>query len=93
MAAKVKCGWPGSGDDNMLKAAFLLLGAADWKWLYPCVPDKLRQLNKDGYRVVFFTNQVGIEKLKVKPEEIQRKVEAMISELDIPAYVSIKSTV
>ena len=42
--------------------------------------------------MVFFTNQVGIEKLKVKPEEIQQKVEAVISELDIPAYVSMRVT-
>ena len=63
------------------------IGAKDWQWLYSCIPDKLRELNEDGYRVVFFTNQVGIEKLKLKPEEIQQKVEDMIADLDIPAYV------
>ncbi|KAK3591259.1 hypothetical protein CHS0354_010624 [Potamilus streckersoni] len=44
-------------------------GASDWEWWNECVPTKLQKLHKDGYRVVFFTNQAGIEKMKVKPEE------------------------
>jgi bifunctional polynucleotide phosphatase/kinase len=63
-------------------------GATDWEWWDTKVPDKLRQLDKEGYRIIFITNQAGIEKLKVKPEEIQRKVEAIIKELDIPVLVS-----
>jgi bifunctional polynucleotide phosphatase/kinase len=39
--------------------------------------------------VIFFTNQAGIEKLKVQPEELQRKIEAIIKELDIPVLVSL----
>ena len=63
------------------------LGASDWEWWDDVVPEKLRDLNKDGYRVVFFTNQAGIEKLKVKPEEIMKKVEDIIAELGIPVLV------
>ena len=54
-----------------------------------CVPEKLRQLHKDGYRVIFFTNQAGIEKLKVKPEELTNKIEAIIKEIGIPILVRI----
>ena len=63
-------------------------GSKDWQWLYECVPDKLKELHKNGYRVVFFTNQLGIEKLKVKPEELQRKIEDMIEQIGVPIFVS-----
>ncbi|XP_060602378.1 bifunctional polynucleotide phosphatase/kinase-like [Ruditapes philippinarum] len=64
-------------------------GASDWEWWDESVPDKLRELHKDGYRVIFFTNQAGIEKLKVQPEELQRKIEAIIKELDIPVLAFV----
>ena len=53
------------------------------------MPDKLKELNDDGYRVMFFTNQAGIEKQKVKPQEIMTKIEAIIESLDIPILVSV----
>ena len=71
----------------------LTKGATDWEWWIDSVPDKLRELHKDGYRVLFFTNQAGIEKLKVKPEELQKKIEAIIKELGIPVMVNINETV
>ena len=64
-------------------------GSNDWEWLYDDVPDKLRELHHDGYRVAFFTNQAGIEKLKVTPETIKIKIEAMIKDLDFPCLVSL----
>ncbi len=63
-------------------------GAKDWDWWNEAVPDKLRKLNEDGYRVMFFTNQAGIEKQKVKPREIMTKIEDIIEKLDIPILVS-----
>jgi bifunctional polynucleotide phosphatase/kinase len=63
-------------------------GSNDWEFLYDCVPEKLRELHEDGYRVVFFTNQAGIEKDKVKPQSVKDKVEAIIKELGIPVVVS-----
>ena len=67
---------------------FLFSGAKDWDWLYDVVPDKLKELDGDGYRVMFYTNQAGIEKQKVKPQEIMTKIEAIIEKLDIPVLVS-----
>nr|KAG5697411.1 hypothetical protein BaRGS_008837 [Batillaria attramentaria] len=46
------------------------------------VAGKLRALDKDGFRVVFFTNQAGIEKDKVKPDTVKDKIEAIIKELE-----------
>ncbi|KAL3869457.1 hypothetical protein ACJMK2_042138 [Sinanodonta woodiana] len=64
-------------------------GASDWEWWSECVPVKLQQLHKDGYRVVFFTNQAGIEKMKVKPEEVKVKIEDIIQKLNIPVLAFI----
>ena len=52
------------------------------------MPVKLRQLDTDGYRVVFFTNQAGIEKGRVQPDTIRTKIEAIVAELGIPVLVS-----
>jgi len=29
----------------------------DWVWLYPGVPEKIKQYYEDGYMIVVFTNQ------------------------------------
>ena len=51
------------------------------------MPERLRELDEAGYRVCFVTNQAGIEKLKLQPEEITTKINALIQELDIPCFV------
>ena len=68
----------------------ILTGSKDWEWWDDSVPDKLKDLDKNNYRVVFFTNQAGIEKMKVSEEEIKIKIEHMIKELGIPIYVSLR---
>ncbi|XP_052070395.1 bifunctional polynucleotide phosphatase/kinase-like [Mytilus californianus] len=62
-------------------------GASDWEFWDEVVPSKLQELHHNGYRVIFFTNQAGIEKLKVKPEEFMKKTEAIIKEAGVPIYV------
>ena len=39
---------------------------SDWEFWCPSVRDKLRQLPKMGYQIVFFTNQAGLLKTKEK---------------------------
>lgn len=51
------------------------------------MPAKLKELHKDGYRVIFFSNQGGIEKKKAKISDLQTKVNAIVKELGIPVYV------
>jgi bifunctional polynucleotide phosphatase/kinase len=63
--------------------------AQDWKWFDKCVPDKLKDLNDKGYRILFITNQAGIEKQKVSFAELKSKFEAMLVELDIPVFIFI----
>ena len=67
---------------------FLAAGKNDWQWLYDCVVTSLRKLHDDGFQVVLFTNQAGIEKMKVKPEDLMEKIDAIVMELEIPCFVS-----
>jgi bifunctional polynucleotide phosphatase/kinase len=62
---------------------------SDWKWFDKCVPERLRELHKDGYRVVFLTNQGGIEKKNTTFKDLKTKFEAMLTELDIPVFIFI----
>ncbi|RLN55309.1 hypothetical protein BBJ28_00021499 [Nothophytophthora sp. Chile5] len=60
----------------------------DWKWFHPTlVRDKLAQLAGDGYMLVIFSNQNGIAKGNVSATEVQRKVEAIVTKLDLPMLV------
>ena len=68
---------------------YILTGPNDWVWLYDCVPDKLRSLYEEGYRIVFFTNQAGIEKNRTSSKDVMERVDGMCHDLSIPTYVRI----
>lgn len=65
------------------------IDAQDWTWFDKSVPVKLKELDTDDFRIVFITNQAGIEKGHTKPSELKAKFESMIKELDIPVYIFI----
>ncbi|KAL5017466.1 hypothetical protein ScPMuIL_007055 [Solemya velum] len=67
------------------------IGSNDWEFWDESVPGKLRNLDEDGYRIIFFTNQAGIEKQKVTPDVVKRKIEAIIADLNIPVLVFISA--
>eukprot|EP00298_Acanthocystis_sp_HF-20_P012273 c19808_g1_i1.p1 GENE.c19808_g1_i1~~c19808_g1_i1.p1 ORF type:complete len:401 (-),score=165.58 c19808_g1_i1:47-1249(-) len=54
----------------------------DWRLYDSCVPGKLLQLQKDGYKVVIFSNQNGLAKGKQKTskEDVQHKVHLLLDE-------------
>ena len=64
-------------------------GPKDWAFLLDCVPAKLKELHNDGTKLVFFTNQAGIEKKKVDVLELQTKFEDIINNLGVPVLVFI----
>eukprot|EP01101_Sappina_pedata_P004778 TRINITY_DN206_c0_g1_i1.p1 TRINITY_DN206_c0_g1~~TRINITY_DN206_c0_g1_i1.p1 ORF type:complete len:433 (-),score=177.45 TRINITY_DN206_c0_g1_i1:147-1328(-) len=66
------------------------VGKTDWRWWRPEVPTKLKALHADGYKIVIFTNQAGIEKNKTKKGDIMGKISMLSEELSIPlqAYIS-----
>eukprot|EP01083_Nonionella_stella_P029199 80459_1 len=64
-------------------------GRHDWRWWHPLVPKKLRELNDGGFKIVFFTNQAGIEKKKIHPQPLKEKFIDLAKELGFPYQVFI----
>lgn len=60
--------------------------ASDWKfWHDPTsVPKKLKELVEEGYRVVVFTNQGGVEKGHTQIDTLKKKFEAIHQALKLP---------
>ncbi|KAM6987628.1 bifunctional polynucleotide phosphatase/kinase [Tautogolabrus adspersus] len=61
----------------------------DWRILYPEIQPRLASLLKKGYKVVFFTNQMGIAKGKLRPEVFKCKVEDILTKLKLPVQVFV----
>ena len=53
----------------------------DWEWLYPNIPDKIKQYHADGFMIVIFTNQSKMW----KHEQIQHVAGA----LEIPVFIVV----
>ena len=53
----------------------------DWEWIYPNVPEKLKQYHSEGYMIVIFTNQT--KKWKCA------QIKFVADSLDIPLFVVI----
>ncbi|KAM9359157.1 bifunctional polynucleotide phosphatase/kinase [Symphorus nematophorus] len=61
----------------------------DWRILFPEIQPRLASLIKKGYKVVFFTNQMGIAKGKLRPEVFKSKVEDILTTLQLPVQVFV----
>ena len=66
-------------------------GPSDWKFLSGKIISKLKSVHDDGYKIVLFTNQAGIEKKKVKKSDIQTKLLAIMKKLAVPFQVFIST--
>ncbi|XP_038209815.1 uncharacterized protein F21D5.5 isoform X2 [Zerene cesonia] len=61
----------------------------DWQIIFPCVPHKLAEKHKDGYKIVLLSNQSPIGSGRVKIEDFKKKIEGVVAKLDVPAQVYI----
>ncbi|KAL6053486.1 DNA kinase/phosphatase Pnk1 [Balamuthia mandrillaris] len=66
-------------------------GRADWKWLFPEVPTKLKELYEEGFKLVIFSNQAGIETGKTRAQDVQGKIKDIVKELGIPIQAFLAS--
>ncbi|XP_064116042.1 uncharacterized protein F21D5.5-like isoform X1 [Macrobrachium nipponense] len=63
----------------------------DWKIIFPEVPGKLKQLHKEGYKLIIFTNQAGIASGKSTASDIQKKISNIISTLGVPMQALVST--
>lgn len=63
----------------------------DWKILFPEIQPRLASLLKKGYKVVFFTNQMGISRGKLRPEVFKSKAEDILQTLQLPIQVFVST--
>lgn len=61
----------------------------DWKIYLPETVGKLKKLHEEGYKIIFFTNQLGIGKGKLKLEDFKKKLLRILQRLGIPVQVFI----
>jgi len=58
--------------------------AQDWEWLYPEVPTKLQSFYNGGYKIVIFSNQMGIGKEASGSDSLISKINDIANKLGIP---------
>lgn len=63
----------------------------DWKILYSEVPGRLKKLSKDGFKIVFITNQAGIARGKMTVEEFRMKATRIREKLGVPLQVFVST--
>ncbi|PAV56290.1 hypothetical protein WR25_15714 [Diploscapter pachys] len=61
----------------------------DWKILFDCIPGMLKEMHKNGSKVVIFTNQKGIQVGKVDKQGFKRKIESIVAKIGAPVQVFI----
>ncbi|KAK3610289.1 hypothetical protein CHS0354_029752 [Potamilus streckersoni] len=64
----------------------------DWRLWTGEIPKKLKKLNEDGYKVVFFTNQLGVAKGKTKIEDLQSKFTLIVERIGVPIQILVSTS-
>jgi len=63
------------------------IDANDWKIRFSVISGRLQQLVRDNYRIIFFTNQLGIKKGKLSINDFHSKIESLVDLLNVPVLV------
>ncbi|KAJ2775158.1 hypothetical protein IWQ57_000517 [Coemansia nantahalensis] len=70
-------------------------GADDWRFFCPAVPEVLRRMHQQGYRVVILSNQNGLRaakgtsELSARARDFRTKVASIARAVDIPLTVVV----
>jgi len=56
----------------------------DWELFHPCVVDRLKESIQDGYKIIFITNQLGVEKGNVSIASLKQKFGKILKRIDLP---------
>lgn len=66
----------------------------DWQLNYGTIPTKLKSLHANGFKIVVFTNQRGIETGKVTMDDLKKKICLIYQRLEVPCqfFVATGST-
>lgn len=81
-------------DDTIISVASgakFAKNATDWKWWNDKVPEAIKDLAKQGFRVVIFTNQGGITKGHAKAADIKQKIQDIQAKLNIQICALVAS--
>lgn len=66
--------------------------AHDWVLLFDKVTPTIKKFDEDGYKIVIFTNQLGIEKGKTKPQDIKLKVKNIAKAIGVEMQVFVATS-
>lgn len=61
----------------------------DWQIAFPTVQNKLKEHVEDDYKLVILSNQAPIGNGRVKIEDFKKKIENIVTKLDVPFQVYI----
>ena len=61
--------------------------ADDWKPLYDSIKPTLKKYHDDGYVLIIFTNQGGVEKKKITMDTLKRRLNYFLKYVNIPMYI------
>ena len=67
------------------------VNADDWILLFDKVAPTVKKLAEDGFKIVIFTNQAGIQKGHTKAEDIKKKVANIAKAIGVEMQVFIAS--
>ncbi|XP_047030286.1 uncharacterized protein F21D5.5 [Helicoverpa zea] len=61
----------------------------DWQIAFPTIQQKLKEHLEQGYKLVILSNQAPIGNGRVKIEDFKKKIENIVTKLDVPFQVYI----
>ncbi|CAA7402691.1 unnamed protein product [Spirodela intermedia] len=80
-------------DGCLVRTSLKRIGPNEWSLLYPSIPEKLRNLFNDGYKLVIFTNESNIERWKNKRQlAVDSKIgrlENFMKRVEVPMQIFI----